>query len=275
MKKVHVGIIIGVILLGVIIILNLSSKRKVHQEVALKVSSLKKAEEAFDKGRLLEAKTLYQNMIDTLEDVDKIRKAQKRVEEINIKVLFSSIMDECSTEYIVNYGDTLMKIAKKFKTTVNLIKRANGLDSNIIRPDQKLKIHTCQVSLVVDKSQNLLFLKRKGVVIKTYVVSTGENNSTPVGTFHIDRNKLVDPTWYKTGAIIVPDDPENVLGSRWMGLEGVSASGVEIKGYGIHGTISPDDLGKQITLGCVRMKNEEVEELFDIVPTGTEVVIID
>ena len=46
-------------------------------------------------------------------------------------------------------------------------------------------------------------------------------------------------------------------------------------GYGIHGTIEPQNLGKQVTEGCVRMVNADVEELFIIVPTGTEVTIVD
>jgi lipoprotein-anchoring transpeptidase ErfK/SrfK len=118
----------------------------------------------------------------------------------------------------------------------------------------------------VDKSQNLLFLKRNGEVVKTYVVSTGKDNSTPIGTFKI-VNKLENPTWYKAGAVIPPDSPDNILGSRWLGFD--------LKGYGIHGTTEPNNLGEQVTLGCVRMKNQEVEELFDIVPLGTEVIIID
>jgi lipoprotein-anchoring transpeptidase ErfK/SrfK len=86
-----------------------------------------------------------------------------------------------------------------------------------------------------------------------------------VGTFKI-VNKLPNPTWFKAGAVLPSDSPENILGSRWLGLDK--------KGYGIHGTTMPQDLGKQVTAGCVRMKNEEVEELYDIVGTGTEVTVV-
>ena len=51
--------------------------------------------------------------------------------------------------------------------------------------------------------------------------------------------------------------------------------GLDLPHYGIHGTIDPTSLGKQVTAGCVRMKNEEVEELYKIVPTGTQVTITD
>ena len=51
--------------------------------------------------------------------------------------------------------------------------------------------------------------------------------------------------------------------------------GLTAKGYGIHGTAEPEKLGQQVTAGCVRMKNEEVEELYGILPPGTEVTIVD
>ena len=275
MKKIYIGIIAGVIFLGIIAVLSVVSGNKEYKGVVSEKASFKKAERAFNNGQFLEARTLYQSMMEAIEDIGKLKEAQKRIEEINIKIILSPIIDECGAVYIVKYGDALIKIAKKFKTTVGLIKRANNLTSNIIRPNQKLKINTCKFSIAVDKSQNLLFLKRKGEIIKTYIVSTGKDNSTPVGTFYIDRNKLIKPTWYKTGAIIPPDSPENILGSRWMGLRGNGDGEGEIEGYGIHGTTRPNELGKQITLGCIRMKNEEVEELFDIIPIGTEVVIVD
>ena len=58
-----------------------------------------------------------------------------------------------------------------------------------------------------------------------------------------------------------------VLGTRWMGFD--------ITGYGIHGTTEPDKIGQQVTAGCVRMRNEEVEELYTLIPVGTEVTIQD
>ncbi|MEI8349481.1 MAG: L,D-transpeptidase family protein [Candidatus Omnitrophota bacterium] len=227
---------------------------------------LKEAEQAFSGGDYLKARALYKQTEEATNDTEQLKEIQKRIEDINIKIIFSPVMDKCSVTYTVKPGDSLEKIAKEHKTTIGLIKRANNLTSDIIRPAQELKIETCKFSIVVDKSQNLLFLKTGDEIIKTYVVSTGKNNSTPVGVFKI-INKEINPTWFKTGAVIPSGSPENILGTRWMGIEK--------KGYGIHGTTEPEQLGKQVTLGCVRMKNEEVEELYDIVPTGTEVTIID
>ncbi len=112
----------------------------------------------------------------------------------------------------------------------------------------------------------MLILKSNEEVFKTYIVATGEDNSTPVGTFTIVE-KLIDPTWYSAGAVIPPDSPDNVLGTRWLGFD--------LSGYGIHGTTEPESLGKQVTQGCVRLSNADVEELYIIIPKGTEVIIVD
>ena len=130
----------------------------------------------------------------------------------------------------------------------------------------KLRVLDGKFSIFVDKSQNILILKLNGEVTKTYIVSTGDNNSTPIGTYKI-TSKLVNPVWYKDGKAIPASSPENILGSRWLGFD--------LPKYGIHGTIEPENIGKQITAGCVRMINEEVEELFSLVPAGTEVTIVD
>lgn len=231
----------------------------------------KKIEEAKskkEKGLLLEARNIYKEVFSQLNDPSQIEEVKKEIDDLNIKILFSNILDEDSFLYKVKPADTLEKIAKNFGTTVELIKRANNLSSDTIHPGDSLKITKAVFSIVVDKSQNKLFLKKGDEVFKTYTVSTGKDNSTPVGNFKI-VNKLKKPVWFRKdiGAIVPPDSPENILGSRWLGLS--------IKGYGIHGTNNPEELGKQNTQGCIRMSNDDVEELFSIVPIGTEVTIVD
>ncbi len=276
MKKTYIaGIVAAVVLMFLLGLIFMPKHREIGSQDNSGNTYLKLAEAELAQNSLLKAKELYLKAMEEAEDAGRLDKIRHKIDEISIRVMFSPLMDECSTEYVVKPRDALSKIARKFNTTVGLIKRANNLTSDTIRLEQKLKINTCRFSIVVDKSQNLLFLKRKDEVIKTYVVSTGKDNSTPAGTFKIDKNKLKNPTWFKTGAIIPPDSPENILGSRWMGIEGFDNSGEKIKGYGIHGTTAPNNLGRQATLGCIRMKNAEVEELFDIIPVGTEVVIVD
>jgi hypothetical protein len=183
-----------------------------------------------------------------------------------MEIIFSNLQTPDTTIHEVASGDTLGKLAKQYNTTVELIKISNNLKNDVIRIGQRLRIWTGAFSIFVDKSQNILLLRKGDEIVKVYHVSTGQNNSTPTGTFSI-TTKLVDPVWFKSGAVIAPDSPENELGSRWLGFD--------MPGYGIHGTIRPDQIGQQATAGCVRMVNQDVEELYTIVPSGTQVTIVD
>ena len=79
--------------------------------------------------------------------------------------------------------------------------------------------------------------------------------------------------WYHNGKVIASGDPENPLGSRWMRLTGTEDSNRNYKGYGIHGTKDRSSIGQNASNGCIRMLNEEVEELYDIIKTSVPVII--
>ena len=218
------------------------------------------------KGSLLDAKLLYEKLVNDYPESSDIMNWQKKAESINIKLLFSPVVTPKSMSYQIKPGDTLNKIAREYKTTAELIMKSNNISDSLIVPGRKIKVWTSPFSILVDKSQNILLLKSDEEIFKTYIVSTGKNNCTPVGTFKI-MNKLPNPTWFKAGAVVPPDSQENVLGTRWMGFD--------LAGYGIHGTTQPQELGKQVTQGCVRLSNSDVEELYSIIPVGTETTIIE
>ena len=218
------------------------------------------------KGELTGAKAAYQKLVSDFFNSPEVMNWQKKEEDLNVKLLFSPVITPKSLLYEIKPGDSLAKIAANYNTTVELLMKSNSLDSDRIIPGRKIKVWNAPFNIFVDKSQNVLILKSDDEIIKTYIVSTGKNNSTPVGTFKI-TNKLSNPTWFKAGAVVPASSPENVLGTRWLGFN--------LAGYGIHGTTEPETLGQQVTQGCVRMANPEVEELYSIVPTGTEVTIVD
>ena len=219
-----------------------------------------------ESGNYVKSVYYYKRLLSGFPDIKDAKKIRRTVDDLNMQILLSSVITEDSVEYQIQPGDTLFGIAKMFNTTVGLIKRINGLSNDVIRPGQKLKINVSRFSILVDKSDNRLFLKKDGELFKTYTVSTGKDNSTPVGTFKIEE-KMVKPVWYRVGAIVAPDSKEYELGERWMGLS--------VQGYGIHGTSDEKTIGRQITQGCVRMYNADVVELYDIAPSGTEVEIVD
>ena len=229
-------------------------------------NSLQEIEQLLNKGAWLEAKTRYQTLIQyDLSETDR-QTVRKALDNLNIKILFSPIPTSDSISYTVQRGDSLYEIAKKYNTTVELIQKTNHLSGDLIRPDLRLKISNAKYSVLVSKSRNELELYANNELIKTYPVATGKGGLTPIGTFTI-VTKLENPVWYKAGAVFPPDSPDNILGTRWMGFS--------LESYGIHGTTLPETIGTNATEGCVRMYNQDVEELFAVVPMGTAVTIVE
>lgn len=229
---------------------------------------LARAREYEKQGKLLSARKVYEKILSGQNKLGSGLKegVLKKYEQISLKLVQSKIETPESDFYTVKPGDSLYKIAKRYDTTVSLLKKSNGLKTDVIQPGAKLKVLKAPFAIRVDKSENILTLDLGGRHFKRYRVSTGKNNSTPVGKFKI-KTKLEDPTWYYAGAVVPPGSPDNYLGTRWLGFD--------IEGYGIHGTTFPQSIGKQESLGCVRLLNKDVEELYDLVPEGTRVVIQD
>lgn len=271
-RRVIVAAIISIviiILLGIFLLPRIikQTSEDVDVDSGVSVESVLQQAIVFEvDGELLQAQQLYQGIIGSSPNFEKIQEVEEKLGSLNIRIITSGIQTDQTTIYEIKPNDNLIKIAKKFNTTVELIKKSNNLKSDIIRVGKRLRIWEEEFSCLVDKSQNILILKSADKIIKTYRISTGINNSTPVGVFSI-VNKLIDPVWYKAGAVVSADSPENILGTRWMGFD--------LAGYGIHGTTDPDSIGTQVTQGCVRMVNSEVEELYMLLPIGIKVTVVD
>ncbi|RJP58307.1 MAG: LysM peptidoglycan-binding domain-containing protein [Candidatus Auribacter fodinae] len=219
-------------------------------------------------GSYLNACSYYDQALAGLDDNSELADAVKRrLGELNMELFLSPVQTPESEMYSVQPGDSLALIAQHFNTTVFVIKESNRLTSNFIRPNDRLKVPVVNFSIVINKKKNTLTLLNDGKFFKLYDVGTGKYNKTPVGTFKI-INKIAEPVWYKPDGGIIPyGDPDNLLGTHWMGIN--------FPGYGIHGTWDEQSIGKQSSAGCVRLINSKVEELFNILPLNTEVVITD
>lgn len=112
---------------------------------------------------------------------------------------------------------------------------------------------TGNISLVVKVAPRVLEVHNDGELYKTYRIAVGKSKTpTPIGEWNVVWK---DYNW-GTG-----------FGTRWMGLN------VPWGIYGIHGTNKPWSIGQFASHGCIRMKNTDVEELFEWVPVGTLVRI--
>ncbi|OHB72615.1 MAG: hypothetical protein A2W23_09295 [Planctomycetes bacterium RBG_16_43_13] len=144
----------------------------------------------------------------------------------------------------------------------------------MIHPAQKLKILKGKFSIYIQKSKFNLQLLYDGSVVKEYKIAIGKDEETPTGKFTIETTEK-NPTWYmtdkKTGKkeAIKYGDPRNILGDRWMGFNKPNSS------YGIHGTTDDASIGTRASSGCIRMHNNDVIELYEIIPSGADVTIKD
>jgi lipoprotein-anchoring transpeptidase ErfK/SrfK len=113
--------------------------------------------------------------------------------------------------------------------------------------------------LVVSIPDRRLAVIENDEVVSLFSVAVGASATpTPTGTFSI-INRIPNPTYYHPGKIIGPG-AANPLGTRWIGLNQ--------KGYGIHGTDQPQSIGFAKSNGCIRLRNKDIEQLFERVRPG-------
>jgi lipoprotein-anchoring transpeptidase ErfK/SrfK len=113
--------------------------------------------------------------------------------------------------------------------------------------------------VVISIPDRKLALIENDQIVRIYRVAVGAPVSpSPVGTFSI-VNRVSNPTYYKTGKVVGPGSA-NPVGTRWIGLSA--------KGYGIHGTDAPASIGFAKSHGCIRLRNRDIEQLFERLRAG-------
>lgn len=118
---------------------------------------------------------------------------------------------------------------------------------------------TTERRIVVSIPDRRLAVVENGRVVLKFRVSVGAPESpSPAGEFRV-INRVANPVYYHPGDVI-PAGPDNPVGPRWIGLN--------IKGYGIHGTNEPRLIGRDVSHGCIRLRNRDVKELFAHVRVG-------
>jgi lipoprotein-anchoring transpeptidase ErfK/SrfK len=122
--------------------------------------------------------------------------------------------------------------------------------------------------LIVNKATNEVALINENRVQTVVSAATGKTDElTPEGLFTVTV-KAKNPYYRKSN--INGGNPENPLGTRWIGFDANRTDG---RIYGLHGTNNPSSIGKYVSQGCVRLQNEAIESLYDFIPLGTKVLI--
>ena len=118
--------------------------------------------------------------------------------------------------------------------------------------------------VLVSLPDRKLAVIENGRVLRTFSVAVGTRVSpSPVGEFQV-VSRVFDPAYYHAG-VVIPPGKDNPIGPRWLGLNQ--------KGYGIHGTNEPRSIGRAASHGCIRLRNRDIEQLFEMVRVGDVVDI--
>ena len=145
-------------------------------------------------------------------------------------------------------------------------------------------------SIHVSVRDQLLTLKDDDTPIRTYSVSTSRfgvgteegSMKTPIGHFRVAEKiggDMPSGTIFQSRVPLTPEDPhpptEDLIMSRILWLDGLDEHNANTRDrfIYIHGTKHESKIGSPASCGCIRMRNADVVELFDLVPHDTPVII--
>lgn len=234
---------------------------------------------AMDQGQLVTARAQLGEALQHELPLEERVKLRADLTRLARQTIFSSAVlpdDPFVEHYTIQPGESLNKIAKRFQVTDDFLATINNMsDKNRIRAGQRLKVVHGPFHAVVTKSEFVLDLYLQATFIKRLPVGLGAQDGTPTGVWMV-KNKLKNPQYYppRGGQIILADDPENPLGERWIGMEGIEGQAVGQLRYGLHGTVEPESIGQSVSLGCIRMHNVDVEEVYDLLVVGKSKITV-
>jgi hypothetical protein len=215
--------------------------------------------------------------------IENARALQSRANE---KLVFSPDIvagDTYSEVAKIENSNSLRVIARQHVIPWEGLCRINRVSDKRIRVGQQLKAPVGPFHVMVTKSAYRLDLFLGGLpgepgamYVSSLAVGLGKDNSTPTGIWEV-VNKVRNPPWNNPNSRehFEGYDPKNPLGGYWIALKGVEGQAIDKTGYGIHGTIDPDSIGKQASMGCVRLKVEDVQVVFDLVTDKSRVLVRD
>lgn len=239
------------------------------------------AESSIAAGRLAEGRVLLNRALHDprASDAD-VELLRSKLAALNDTLLFSPTVapgDPLVETYAIQPGDRLIKVvnAADLKVDWRFIQRVNKMsDPGRLRVGQKIKLVKGPFHAIVSKGGHRMDLYADAtdpdgnrLFVRSFGVGLGESGSTPLGKWIVrPASKLVNPHWVnpRTGEKFAAEDPKNPIGEFWLGLTGIDSQTEVLSGYGIHGTIEPDTIGRDASMGCVRMLADDIALIYEM-----------
>lgn len=209
---------------------------------------------------------------------------KNQLSELSEQWLFSRTVvpeDPLCESYQVRSGDRLTAIGDKYKVPYKFLMTINRIsDETKLQAGLPIKVVNGPFHAKVYRSTFTMDVYLQNTFVKSFRVGLGKPGmETPTGLWRVKTDgKLVKPIWTNPvdGKTYHPEDPDYPLGSRWIGLEGLSGEAKNRTGFAIHGTKEPEQIGSADSQGCIRMYNGDVILVYNMLfPVLSQVEIVD
>ncbi|MHC4432828.1 MAG: L,D-transpeptidase family protein [Planctomycetota bacterium] len=231
---------------------------------------------------VIEARDKLNAMLSTTVSEEQSSSVKRQLSALSEKWLFGRAVfpdDQLCGRYLVEPGDSLEALGRKFRIPYHLIMRINNIsDPRALRAGDTIKVINGPFRCKVYRSAFTMDLYLQDTFVRNFTVGLGKpGRETPTGRWKV-KGKLLSPTWTDpdTGKTYEAEDPDYPLGARWIALEGLDGDAKGRTGFAIHGTRKPEQLGTAESRGCIRLYNGDVKLVYDLLRAGvSEVVVVE
>jgi len=218
-------------------------------------------------GKLTEARDALVAVIQKYPAGKHLDEARDILGEVNTEILLSRHPSPEKTEYIVKPGDVLAKIARKLKTTPEMIMRMNNMSGTMLRINDKLLISHPDFSIVIQRKPNLVVLLNHGAFFKRYHVKEAKLPQKQPAKINA---KGAETMAWKGGKRVGLGSKEYLASTKWIRLAGAPAYTLYAVPDATHPNLDQPPPPTGLGLAAV-----DLEELSTLVNKTTAVTITD
>ncbi len=201
---------------------------------------------------------------------------KKQLSELADKWLFSRTIfpqDRLCGTYKVKPGDLLSTIGKRFKVPYEILMEINRISNpQALQAGETIKVINGPFHVRIYRSAFTLDLYLQNTFVRSFPVGLGKlGMETPTGLWVVKPGgKLIKPTWTDpiSGRTYEAESPDYPLGSRWIGLEGITGEAKGREGFALHGTKDPEEIGTANSQGCIRLHNGDAILMYNLLMPG-------